>query len=52
MKQPKIGPTEMQAEIARLQSEGKMPTLESVLAAIVDVRNEYRPKILAARKLK
>jgi hypothetical protein len=30
--------------------EGKMPTLEAVLAAIAETRAEYREKILAARR--
>ncbi len=50
MSEPKMGPTEYKAEIERLQREGKMPTLEQVLAAVAEVRQEYVPKILAARK--
>ena len=50
MSEPKIGPTQFKAEIERLQREGKMPTLEAVLAAIAEVRAAYRQKILAARK--
>lgn len=46
----KMGPTEMLAEIERLRAAGKMPSLEDVLAAVADVRQEYAPKILAARK--
>jgi hypothetical protein len=46
----KMGPTEMRAEITRLQREGKMPSLEEVLAAVAQVRAEYREKILAARR--
>lgn len=45
-----MGPTEMLAEIERLKAAGKMPSLEDVLAAVADVRQEYAPKILAARK--
>jgi len=48
--QAKFGPTQFQAEIERLQREGKMPSLEDVLSAISEVRAEYRPRILAARK--
>jgi hypothetical protein len=46
----KMGPTQYKAEVERLQREGKMPTLEAVLAAVAEVRAEYREKILAARK--
>ena len=34
MSEPKIGPTQFKAEVERLQREGKMPTLEAVLAAV------------------
>ena len=50
MSEPKMGPTEYKAEIERLQREGKMPTLEAVLAAVAETRAEYRERILAARK--
>ena len=50
MSEPKIGPMQFKAEVERLQREGKMPTLEAVLAAVAEVRAEYREKILAARK--
>lgn len=50
MSEPKMGPTQFKAEIERLQREGKMPTLEAVLAAVAEVRAEYRERILAARK--
>ena len=50
MSEPKRGPTQYKAEIERLQREGKMPTLEAVLAAVAETRAEYREKILAARK--
>lgn len=48
--QPKIGPSQFKAEIERLQREGKMPSLEEVLAAVANVRAEFAPKILAARR--
>jgi hypothetical protein len=48
----KMGPTEMRAEIIRLHREGKMPSLEEVLAIIAKVRAEFAPKILAARRCK
>lgn len=50
MSEPKMGPTEYKAEIERLQREGKMPSLEAVLAAVAETRAEYREKILAARR--
>jgi hypothetical protein len=48
----KMGPTEYKAEVEWLQREGKMPTLEQVLTAIAEAREIYRPKILAARKMR
>jgi hypothetical protein len=50
MSAPKMGPTEMRAEIIRLHREGKMPSLEDVLEAVAETRAEYREKILAARQ--
>jgi len=52
MTEPKLGPTQFKAEVEKLQREGKMPTLEQVLAAVAETRAEYREKILAARKLR
>jgi hypothetical protein len=46
----KLGPTQFQAEVERLQASGRMPSLEKLLAAVADTRGEYREKILAARK--
>jgi hypothetical protein len=46
----KMGPTEMLAEVERLKAAGRMPSLEAVLQAVAEVRQEYRPKILAARR--
>jgi hypothetical protein len=46
----KLGPSEFQKEIQKLQSEGRMPTLEAVLDAVASARTEYRDKILAARR--
>ena len=48
--EPKIGPTEMLAEVERLKAAGKFPSLENLLAAIAETRAEYRDKILAARR--
>jgi hypothetical protein len=52
MNEPKMGPTEMRAEIIRLHREGKMPSLEELLKAVVETRVEYREKILDARRAK
>jgi len=40
MSEPKMGPTQYKAEIERLQREGKMPSLEAVLAAVAETRAE------------
>jgi hypothetical protein len=50
MSEPKFGPTQFKAEVEKLRLEGRMPTLEQLLRAIAEVREIYRPKILAARK--
>ena len=50
MNEPKIGPTQFQKEVERLQAAGQMPSLEEVLRVIGDIRAEFRPKILAARR--
>ena len=50
MNEPKMGPTEMRAEIIRLHHENLMPTLERSLEVIVETRAEYRENILAARR--
>ena len=43
-------PSELEAEAQRLVREGKMPTLEELLTAIAEVREEYVPLIVVARK--
>ena len=48
--QAKFSPSDFAAEIKRLQREGKMPSLEQVLATVSEVREIYRPRMLAARK--
>jgi hypothetical protein len=48
--EPKLGLSDFQKELERLKAEQKMPTLEELLEVIAEVRKEYRPKILAARK--
>lgn len=46
----KTGPTEFQAEVQRLHAAGKLPKLEDLLDAIVEIRKGYASKILDARK--
>jgi hypothetical protein len=50
MSEPKVGPTEFQAEVQRLHAAGKLPKLEELLAAVAETRKEYAPKILKARE--
>ena len=50
MSEPKAGPTEFAAEVERLKAEGKFPSVETLLATIAEVRAEFAPKILAARR--
>jgi hypothetical protein len=52
MSEPKFGPSDFAAEVGRLKAAGKFPTLEELLAAVAEVRQEYVPKILAARKVR
>jgi hypothetical protein len=47
----KITPSELEAETQRLIREGKMPCLERLLTVMAQVREEYRPLMIAARKL-
>jgi hypothetical protein len=46
----KLGPTQFQAEVERLQAEGRMPSLTELVDVIAQVRAEYREKILTARR--
>jgi hypothetical protein len=46
----KITPSDLRAEAARLIAANQMPDLETVLAAVASVRQNYRPKILDARQ--
>jgi hypothetical protein len=48
--EPKLGPTQFQAEAERLDKTGKLPSLDEVLAAVADAREKYASKILEARK--
>jgi hypothetical protein len=50
-KKKKITLSELEAEAQRLIREGKMPSLERLLTVMAQVREEYRPLIIAARRL-
>jgi len=41
----------LEAEAQRLIHEGNMPTFEDLSAIIAEIREKYRPLIIAARKL-
>lgn len=45
-----IKPSDLQAEAQRLIKEGKMPSLETLMNTVSDVRQKYRPKIAEARQ--
>ena len=52
-RQPKLKPSEarrLRREAERLIAAGSMPSLAEVLSAVAEVREKYRPLILAARK--
>jgi hypothetical protein len=48
--EPKVGPSDFKAEVEKLHAAGKLPSLEELLSAVGDVREEYAPKILKARE--
>jgi hypothetical protein len=48
----KLGPSDFQKEVEKLQREGRMPTLDAVLDAVDSARLKFRKKILAARRRK
>lgn len=49
---PKMfNPAEMRRRVEQLKREGRMPTREQWQAAVEAVRKEFRPKVLAARRL-
>jgi len=50
VKKTKLGPSDFQREVERLQAEGRMPSLSKLLDVIAEVRSEYRGKILEARR--
>ena len=45
----RIKPCDLEREAQRLIDTGQMPSLQELLTAIGEVRNEYRDKILDAR---
>ncbi len=46
-----ISPSDLRADAQQLLEEGKMPSLDQLLAAVASVRQKYGPKLKAARKL-
>jgi len=46
----KLGPYQHAAEVERLKTAGKLPSLEELLNVNGEVRSEFRSRILAARK--
>ena len=50
MSEPKLGPSDFQKEVERLKAAGQMPSLERLLEVIGEIRKEYVPQILAARR--
>jgi hypothetical protein len=42
-----LGPTQFTAEVERLKAEGKMPSLERLLAVIAETRRLSVPQLLA-----
>jgi hypothetical protein len=51
MREPKIKPSDLQTEVKRLVDSGRMPSLAEVLAAVDEIRERYKDRILAAREL-
>jgi hypothetical protein len=50
MSEPQLTFADLQAEAERLIATGEMPSLAELLSAVAEVREKYRPKILAARR--
>jgi hypothetical protein len=54
MSEPKITAQEMErqieSQIRELARTGKLPSLETVLTVVAEIREKYRPQILAARR--
>lgn len=50
MPQNDFSPKKMQEIVDDLKKQGKMPPLDKVLEVMAEVREEYQPKIEAARE--
>ncbi len=48
----KITPTDLRDQAEQLVRDGKMPTLEQLLAAVAETREKYTAKILEARHVR
>jgi uncharacterized DUF497 family protein len=51
--EPKLKPSDvrrLRREAERLIAAGEMPSLAELLSVVAEVREKYRPKILAARR--
>jgi len=49
-KTSRIKPSDLRAQVEKLIANGMMPDLDSVLNAVGQIRKEYQPKILEARR--
>jgi len=45
-----IKPSDLQTEAQRLITAGKMPTLDTLMGTVAEVRQKYHPKIANARQ--
>jgi len=50
MSQAKITPPDLQRQAEELIASGQMPSLEALLAAIAETREEFLPLIIEARR--
>ena len=48
--EPKITPTELRRQAEAMVAAGTMPSLETVLEAVAEVRQKYRPEIREAQR--
>jgi hypothetical protein len=46
----RIKPSDLRAQAEKLIAKGMMPSLDSVLDAVGQIRTKYQPKILEARR--
>ena len=49
MSEKKLGPSDFKAEVEKLKAAGKLPSLNQVLDAVAETRQEYASKILKVR---